>query len=91
MRDAFQQEQVIERAKRDCEDIDALRKCEGLERYLLRRLREKQTAIAQEILADEELTASEREAKRQVWLEYSKLLVMIDRDFDAALKLLEQK
>lgn len=78
-------------AEQDLSDIQSLRKQPALERYLLRRLREKRDALAERILTEDAATPEQREIWRQLYLEYKSLCTMPDQDQATAEKWLRER
>lgn len=77
---------MLERARRDIEDIGVLRKTEAFSRYWLRRLKQKRddTEKSFKFAPVAECTPARREELRQLLLVFEELLGMMEADDSAA-------
>jgi hypothetical protein len=82
---------AVEQAEQDLSDISTLRKTPAFDRYFLRRLREKQAALATEILERDDIPHEEREQLRAMHKLVKTLLAMPEQDEACFLKTLSQR
>lgn len=80
MTTAEQKQQVaLEIAKRDIQDIRALRESEPFRRYFIRRLNQRHDEMATKFKYDK-MSHEDREIARRLILEYEDIAQMMDRD-----------